>query len=144
MLYQSHLHTDSETFVRHKKIRIRFDFLCFRIRSMHLDRKGWGYEKTEKRTWKFRTRVQWPLDFCSPLFALKATAAFLKVQCKQETGLTKKSVVQLTQVKLWWKTKAVSMEVKDKHPLCCLRMKSLSPSVCPFNQLQKSLTLSPS
>jgi len=31
-LCQSHLHTASESFVRHKKIRIRFDFLHFRIR----------------------------------------------------------------------------------------------------------------
>ncbi len=39
-LCQSCLHTASETFVHHKQIRIRFDFLRFRIRSMHLDRKG--------------------------------------------------------------------------------------------------------
>ncbi len=39
---QSRLH---ETFVLHKKIRIRFDFLRFRIRSMHFDRKGWRIRK---------------------------------------------------------------------------------------------------
>ncbi len=37
-LCQSCLHTASETFVSHKKIRIRFNFLRFRIRSMHFDR----------------------------------------------------------------------------------------------------------
>ncbi len=41
MLCQSRLDTGSETFVRQKKIWIRFDFLGFRIRSMHFDRKGW-------------------------------------------------------------------------------------------------------
>ncbi len=46
---QSCLHTASETFVCHKKIRIRFDFLRFRIRCMHFDRKGWGIRKTANR-----------------------------------------------------------------------------------------------
>ncbi len=36
MLCQSRLHTTSETFVRHKEIRIRFDFLRFRIRCIIL------------------------------------------------------------------------------------------------------------
>ncbi len=40
-LCQLRLHTASETFGRHKKIRIRFDFLRFRIRNKHFDRKGW-------------------------------------------------------------------------------------------------------
>ncbi len=39
-LCQSRLHTASETFISHKKIWIRFDFLRFRIRSKHFDRKG--------------------------------------------------------------------------------------------------------
>ncbi len=49
---QSRLHTASN-FRMLKKIRIRFDFL---IRSMHFDRKGWEYEKTEKRMRKFWTQ----------------------------------------------------------------------------------------
>ncbi len=53
-LCQSRLHTASETLVRQKKIRIRFDFLRFRIRNMHFGRKGWGIRK--KRTRKFRTQ----------------------------------------------------------------------------------------
>ncbi len=39
-LCQSRLHTACETFVRYKKIRIRFVLLHFYIRSMHFDRKG--------------------------------------------------------------------------------------------------------
>ncbi len=46
-LCQSRLHTASETFVI-KKIRISFDFLRFRIRSMHFDRKGWQIRKNGK------------------------------------------------------------------------------------------------
>ncbi len=54
------LYTESRIFVRHEKIRIRFDSLRFWIHSMHFDRKGWGIRnKTEKRTWKFRT--QWAM-----------------------------------------------------------------------------------
>ncbi len=47
-LCQSRLHTASETFVRQKKIRITFDFLRFRIRCMHFDRKEWGIRKNGK------------------------------------------------------------------------------------------------
>ncbi len=39
-LCQSCLHTAFESFVHHKKNWIRLDFLCFRIRSKHFDRKG--------------------------------------------------------------------------------------------------------
>ncbi len=40
-----------------KKIRIRFDFLRFCIRSKHFDRKGWRIRKPpKKRIRKFRTR----------------------------------------------------------------------------------------
>ncbi len=50
MLCQSRLHTASETFVRHKEIRIRFDFLRFHIRCMHFDRKGrWIWKKESKK-----------------------------------------------------------------------------------------------
>ncbi len=38
MLCQSRLLTASETFVRQKNIRIRFDFLCFCIRGKNFDR----------------------------------------------------------------------------------------------------------
>ncbi len=34
-----------------KTIRIRFDFLRFRIRSMHFDRKGWGIRKKLKKAY---------------------------------------------------------------------------------------------
>ncbi len=44
-LCQSRLHTASETFVCHKIIQIRFNFLRFRIHSMYFDRKGWGIRK---------------------------------------------------------------------------------------------------
>ncbi len=44
-----------------KKIRIRFDFLRFRIRCMHFDRKGWGIRKNACE--KFGLSVQWPLLF---------------------------------------------------------------------------------
>ncbi len=55
MLCQSCLHIASETFLHHKKIRIRFDFLRFHIHSKHFDRKGWQIQKTpKKRIWKFR------------------------------------------------------------------------------------------
>ncbi len=54
MLCQSRLHTASETFFRSKKIGTRFDFLCFRIRSI-LIRKDDEYENTQKRVWNFRT-----------------------------------------------------------------------------------------
>ncbi len=50
MLFQSYLHTASETFDGHKKFRIRFDFLRFRIHSKHFDRKGWQIRK--KKLWK--------------------------------------------------------------------------------------------
>ncbi len=56
-LCQSHLHTAWETFVCHKIIPIRFEFLRFCIRSMHFDRKGW--QKNEKIN--FRLSVQQPL-----------------------------------------------------------------------------------
>ncbi len=42
------LHTESENFRPSKKIGIWFDFLRFRIRSMHFDRKGWGIRKNGK------------------------------------------------------------------------------------------------
>ncbi len=56
-LCQSGLHTASETFVCHKKIRISLDFLRFRIRSMHLDRKGWGKRKNAREN--LGLSVQW-------------------------------------------------------------------------------------
>ncbi len=37
-LCQSRLHAASEMFVRHKKIRIRFDFLRFRTSKKHFSR----------------------------------------------------------------------------------------------------------
>ncbi len=51
-LCQSCLHTASETFIRHKNIRIRFDFLHFRIRSIHFDRKTWRIQKKRKNALK--------------------------------------------------------------------------------------------
>ncbi len=45
MLCQSRLQTDSETFVRHKKIVISVNFLRFHIHSMHLIEKDEEYEK---------------------------------------------------------------------------------------------------
>ncbi len=44
---KGHCTQESETFVL-KKIRIRFDFLSFRIRCMHFDRKGWGIRKNAR------------------------------------------------------------------------------------------------
>ncbi len=41
---------------------IRFDFLHFRICSMHFDRKGWGIRKNGKTRENFRLSVQWPLS----------------------------------------------------------------------------------
>ncbi len=58
---QSRLHTASKTFVRHKNIRIRFNFLCFHIRSKHFDKKGWRIQNPPKKlvqnfqTWCART-----------------------------------------------------------------------------------------
>ncbi len=62
MLCQSRLHTASETFVCHKKIRIKLDFLRFRIRSKHFERKGWWIRKKKKNAYEnFRPGVQGPL-----------------------------------------------------------------------------------
>ncbi len=62
------LHTASETFVHHKIIRIRFDFLRFCIRSMHFDRKGWRIWKKRKNACEnLGLCVQWPLDCNSSL-----------------------------------------------------------------------------
>ncbi len=44
-LCQSRLHTASETFVRHKQIWIRFEFLRFCIYRKHFERKVWGIWK---------------------------------------------------------------------------------------------------
>ncbi len=50
MFCQAHLHTASETFVCHKKNRIRLDFLRFCIRSKHFDLgKDDEYEKKERK-----------------------------------------------------------------------------------------------
>ncbi len=49
MLCQSRLHTASETFIRNKEIRIRFDFLRFRIRCIYFDRKGRQIWKNESK-----------------------------------------------------------------------------------------------
>ncbi len=54
-LCQSRLHTASETFVRHKKSWISFDFLHFRIRNKHCDRKGWRIWEKKNRTQCART-----------------------------------------------------------------------------------------
>ncbi len=62
-LCPSRLHTASETFVCHKKIRIRFDFLRFRIRNKHFDRKGWRIRKNAYEN--FGPGVQGPLlSYC--------------------------------------------------------------------------------
>ncbi len=53
--------TASETFVRHKIFWIRLDFLRFRIRSMHFDRKGWRIRKNAYEN--FGLSVQGPLLF---------------------------------------------------------------------------------
>ncbi len=45
---QSHLHTASETFIRHTFFWIRLDFRCFPIRSIYFDRKGWRIRKNGK------------------------------------------------------------------------------------------------
>ncbi len=47
-LCQSRLHTASETFVRHKKIRIRFDYLRFASVACILIGKDEEYEKNRK------------------------------------------------------------------------------------------------
>ncbi len=49
-----HLHTSSETFVRHKKNRIRLDFLRFRIRSIHL---GMGKDKEYEKNGKAHAKI---------------------------------------------------------------------------------------
>ncbi len=54
-LCQSRLHIASETFVGHKKIRIRFDFLRFCIRNKHFDRKGWRIRKNNNK--KTHTKI---------------------------------------------------------------------------------------
>ncbi len=44
-LCQSRLHNASETFICHTKIMTRDNFRRFRLRSKHLDRKGWRIRK---------------------------------------------------------------------------------------------------
>ncbi len=55
MLYQSRLHTASDTFVQHKKIRLSSIFCTFASEASILIRTD---DKYEKRTWKFGTQCE--------------------------------------------------------------------------------------
>ncbi len=59
-LCKSRLHIDLENFVHHKKIQTRLDFLRFRIRSKHFDRKWWWIQKKKKTYKNFWLGVQGP------------------------------------------------------------------------------------
>ncbi len=79
-LCQSRLHTASETFVRHKKIGSVSIFCVFASIACILIGKDEEYEKTEKRTWKFRTRCAMTLK--------------LQTNCKNESAMLARWVRQ--------------------------------------------------
>ncbi len=62
MLCQWHLHTSYKTFVRHKKIRIRFDFLCFASVASIFIGKDDEYEINKNAYEQFGLSVQGPKE----------------------------------------------------------------------------------
>ncbi len=90
-----------------KKNQIRFDFLCFRIRSMHFDRKVWGIRKNGKTNAKISDSV------CKDLYSeqcLKLCIA--STSCVYLPLYNESLIVCLNWKSLWIKASAKLINVK--------------------------------